>query len=150
MTGTGQTGKTAGRAGLALVLVAAVLASWHGLSRLDAALSGLVTLPAPQGATGLFLDSQPATPPPRQTVIRRIPRISAAAVRLHPFWGRCDHCHLFVNGPPAGSQPKTPVGAALEGISTIIKIAPPILPSSARPHPPAGRCIKCHDIVVRW
>ena len=67
----------------------------------------------------------------------------------HPFVGDCQDCHLFVDGPPPGSQPKTAVGAALGELSKVKKLGPPLRPISNRPHPPAGRCIICHDIVVK-
>lgn len=84
----------------------------------------------------------------KKVVIKRIPRISKGMMMPHPYWGECSKCHLFRGGPKAGEQWKSPVGSALEMVSTIMKVGPPIRPDSTRPHPPAGRCIKCHDIVV--
>ena len=81
--------------------------------------------------------------------IQHIPSIKPGTGMPHPFVGDCKNCHLFVGGPPAGSQFKTPVGAILENLSRVRKVGPPILPTSRMPHPPAGRCIKCHDIVVK-
>lgn len=84
----------------------------------------------------------------KKVVIKRIPRISRSMVMPHPYWGDCVKCHLFKGGAKAGQQWKSPVGSALETVSTIMKVGPYIRPDSVRPHPPAGRCIKCHDIVV--
>ncbi len=82
--------------------------------------------------------------------IRHIPAIKRNASMPHPFVGNCIQCHLILGGAPAGSQPKTPLGAVLEKIAISIgKVGPPLLPTSKRPHPAAGRCIKCHDIVVK-
>jgi hypothetical protein len=85
----------------------------------------------------------------RLMTIRHIPRIAPGEPMPHPFVGECTNCHLFDGGAPAGSQPITPVGEALQRASQVKKLGPPILPTSARPHPPAGRCIKCHDLVVQ-
>lgn len=89
-----------------------------------------------------------ATKKTKKVVIKRIPRISKSMTMPHPYWGDCVKCHLFRGGPKAGSQWISPVGSALEKVSTIMKVGPPVKPDSIRPHPPAGRCIKCHDIVV--
>ncbi len=93
---------------------------------------------------------EPITPPKntKKVVIKRIPRIDKDMNMVHPYWGECDRCHLLTGGPPAGSQWITPFGKALEKVSTIKKVGPPVLPNSTRPHPAAGRCIKCHDIVI--
>ena len=80
--------------------------------------------------------------------IHHIPKIDRGAPTPHPFVGDCNRCHLYTGGPPAGRQPKTPVGTVLEELSKVKKLGPPLRPKSSRPHPPAGRCIKCHDIVV--
>lgn len=90
-------------------------------------------------------------PPPAYKVmtIRHIPPVAPGSGMPHPFVGDCVHCHLMVGGAPAGSQYKTPVGAMLENLSRVRKLGPPILPTSRQPHPPAGRCIKCHDILVK-
>lgn len=86
----------------------------------------------------------------RPMVITHIPEISMDQKMPHPFVGACINCHLINGGDPAGSQFKTPIGAVLEKISkNVVKLGPPITPTSNRPHPPAGRCIKCHDIVVQ-
>lgn len=81
--------------------------------------------------------------------IRHIPPIDKKAAMPHPFVGECRNCHLFIQGPKPGSQRKTPVGALLERLSRVHKLGPPLRPTSQVPHPPAGRCIKCHDIVVK-
>lgn len=81
--------------------------------------------------------------------IRHVPRIGTAAAMPHPYVGPCTQCHLYVGGPGPGLQPKTPVGAALENLSRIKKLGPPLHPDSHMPHPAAGRCIKCHDIIVK-
>ena len=81
--------------------------------------------------------------------IRRIPPITAGGGMPHPFVGPCTNCHLYVGGPGPGTQYKTPVGAMLEQLSRLHKLGPPIWPNAEMPHPPAGRCIKCHDIVVK-
>ncbi len=84
----------------------------------------------------------------RKVAIKRIPRIDKGGTMPHPFWGNCEKCHLYRGGAPAGSQWKSLFGSALEKVSTVKKVGPPILPDSTRPHPAAGRCIKCHDIVI--
>ncbi len=84
----------------------------------------------------------------RRMVVRRIPQITPGQRRPHGSWGPCIKCHLFKGGPPPGSQSITPVGKVWEKISTYHKVGPPILPNSTIPHPPSGRCIKCHDIVI--
>ncbi|WP_143814566.1 magnetosome protein MamT [Magnetofaba australis] len=81
-------------------------------------------------------------------VVQRLPTIPRNAKLPHPYWGPCVKCHLIRGGAPPGSQPITPVGKVLEQASTLHKIGPPIRPDSTRRHPAAGRCIKCHDIVV--
>ena len=85
----------------------------------------------------------------RLMTIRRIPPIQAGTPMPHPYVGSCLHCHLYVGGPGPGAQYKTPVGALLEELSRLHKLGPPIWPDAQMPHPPAGRCIKCHDIVVK-
>ncbi|MBF0610902.1 MAG: magnetochrome domain-containing protein [Magnetococcales bacterium] len=84
----------------------------------------------------------------RKVVVKRIPTIDPGSRLAHTYWGECTRCHLLRGGPPPGSQPITPVGKFWEKASTIKKVGPPILPDSNRPHPPSGRCIKCHDIVI--
>ncbi|MBF0138444.1 MAG: magnetochrome domain-containing protein [Magnetococcus sp. DMHC-1] len=86
---------------------------------------------------------------PTKMVVKRLPIIPRNARIPHPYWGNCTKCHLIQGGAPPGSQPITPVGKVLERVSSIYKIGPPILPDSTRHHPAAGRCIKCHDIVVQ-
>ncbi|MBF0429394.1 MAG: magnetochrome domain-containing protein [Magnetococcales bacterium] len=85
----------------------------------------------------------------RKMVVRRIPQIVPGQARPHGDWGPCIRCHLFKGGPPPGSQSITPVGKVWEKLSTYHKVGPPILPNSTIPHPPSGRCIKCHDIVIQ-
>ncbi|MBF0283517.1 MAG: magnetochrome domain-containing protein [Magnetococcales bacterium] len=85
----------------------------------------------------------------QKVVVKRIPTIEPGSPRPHDYWGECNKCHLFRGGPPPGSQPITPVGKMWEKTSaSITKVGPYITPDSPRPHPPAGRCIKCHDIVI--
>ncbi|MEO5339573.1 MAG: magnetochrome domain-containing protein [Magnetococcus sp. MYC-9] len=84
----------------------------------------------------------------RRMVVRRIPQIRPGQKIPHSYWGPCLKCHLFVGGAPPGSQPITPVGKVWEKVSSFTKVGPPILPNSRIPHPPSGRCIKCHDIVI--
>ncbi|MBF0219215.1 MAG: hypothetical protein HQL49_06775 [Gammaproteobacteria bacterium] len=82
--------------------------------------------------------------------VTHIPEITMGARMPHPFVGACINCHLIKDGAAAGSQFKTPYGAALEQFSKyVFKPGPNITPQSERPHPPAGRCIKCHDLVVK-
>jgi hypothetical protein len=81
--------------------------------------------------------------------IKSIPPIVAGGGMPHPYVGPCTNCHLYVGGPGPGAQYKTPVGAVLEQLSRLHKLGPPIKPNAEIPHPPAGRCIKCHDIVVK-
>ncbi len=85
----------------------------------------------------------------RLMTIRHIPRIQTGAAQLHPYVGACTQCHLYRGGPGPGSQPKTTIGAALESLSRIKKLGPPLPPNTQMLHPPAGRCIKCHNIVVK-
>ncbi len=85
----------------------------------------------------------------KMMAIRRIPPIVPGTGMPHPYVGLCTNCHLYVGGPGPGSQFKTPVGAMLEQLSRLHKLGPPIWPNAEIPHPPAGRCIKCHDIVVK-
>lgn len=85
----------------------------------------------------------------RKMVVKRIPQLTPGKRMPHPYWGPCTKCHLIQGGAPAGSQPITPVGKAWERASAnFMKVGPPILPDTTRNHPPCGRCIKCHDIVV--
>jgi Magnetochrome domain len=123
-----------------------------GLSSLRRA-TGLVMgrLPLPTEPSMLSPIQRWLSPPLRYKLvsIQHIPSIRPGTGMPHPFVGDCKQCHLFVGGAPAGSQFKTPVGAILENLSRVRKVGPPILPTSRMPHPPAGRCIKCHDIVVK-
>ncbi len=82
--------------------------------------------------------------------IAHIPAINMNQRMPHPFVGTCINCHLIEGGAKAGSQFKTPVGAILEQLSSKVgKLGPAIIPQSERPHPPAGRCIKCHNLLVQ-
>jgi len=146
---------------LTLGLLAAIIVGlfWSGLPTKISDVSSL------RRATGMVMGRLPLPtepsllspfekfwkPAPRYSLatIQHIPSIKPGTGMPHPFVGDCKNCHLFVGGPPAGSQFKTPVGAILENLSRVRKIGPPILPISRQPHPPAGRCIKCHDIVVK-
>jgi hypothetical protein len=86
----------------------------------------------------------------RPMVITHIPEIVMGEAMPHPYVGQCINCHLITGGAEAGTQKKTVVGAMLERISeNVVKLGPPITPQTLQPHPPAGRCIKCHDIVVQ-
>ena len=85
----------------------------------------------------------------RLMTIKHIPPIEGGAALPHPYVGPCTQCHLYQGGPGPGHQPKSPVGAVLESLSRVKKLGPPLPPDSQMPHPPAGRCIKCHDIVVK-
>ena len=85
----------------------------------------------------------------RQMRITHIPRIKPGATMPHPYVGVCINCHLIIGGAKEGSQDKTPIGALYEAISkNVVKLGPPIKATSKRPHPAAGRCIKCHDMIV--
>lgn len=92
---------------------------------------------------------EPSGPSYRLMTIRHIPRIRKGGGMPHPYVGDCRTCHLYIDGPGAGTQPKTPVGVLLERLSQVHKLGPPLRPNTRQPHPPAGRCIKCHDIVVK-
>lgn len=123
-----------------------------GISGRDAEGAYLGQLPAPTAPslTDPVFKLVQQKPQYKLMVIRHIPAIERGVPMPHPFVGDCVQCHLIVGGAKAGTQPKTPVGAVLEDISNyIIKVGPPLLPTSQRPHPAAGRCIKCHDIVVK-
>lgn len=86
----------------------------------------------------------------RPMVLTHIPEMTLGQPMPHPYVGQCINCHLIVGGAPAGSQEKTVVGAMLEKVSrNVVKLGPPITPQTEQPHPPAGRCIKCHNIVVQ-
>lgn len=85
----------------------------------------------------------------RQMAIRHIPRIDKNDSMPHSYVGACKQCHLYRGGPGPGHQPNTRVGTVLESLSRLKKLGPPLRPNSRMPHPPGGRCIKCHDIVVK-
>ncbi len=85
----------------------------------------------------------------RLMAIKHIPYIGNDQPMPHPYVGTCQQCHLYYGGPGPGNQPKSPVGAVLETLSRIQKLGPPLVPNTEMPHPSAGRCIKCHDIVVK-
>ncbi len=81
--------------------------------------------------------------------VTHIPMIKQGATMPHPYVGICINCHLIEGGAKAGTQDKTPIGALYEKISqNVVKLGPPIKATSKRPHPAAGRCIKCHDLIV--
>ncbi len=110
---------------------------------------GRMLAPAETGASGLV---KPAIAPSKRyrlMTIKHIPRIRRGEPMPHPDVGACQRCHLYRGGPGPGSQPKTPVGAVVENLSMIQKLGPPLVPNSDIPHPSAGRCIKCHDIIVK-
>ncbi|MBF0425089.1 MAG: magnetochrome domain-containing protein [Magnetococcales bacterium] len=130
------------------------LAEWTR-SRLPRFVRGeiLGSMPAPTEPTmpEQVIDTiRPQAARPVKMVVRRLPIITHNAKIPHAYWGPCTKCHLIRGGDPPGSQPITPVGKILEQVSAAIyKVGPPILPDSTRHHPAAGRCIKCHDIVVQ-
>lgn len=150
---------------LATIALLALIGLGLYLSAGDSLPSGIGAATSPRRAEGLLMGRLPLpmepsilspleralAPPPRYRLmtIRHIPPIAPGSGMPHPYVGDCIHCHLLADGPPAGSQFKTPVGAVLESLSRVRKLGPPILPTSRQPHPPAGRCIKCHDIVVK-
>jgi len=81
--------------------------------------------------------------------VTHIPAIKLGVKMPHPYVGVCINCHLIEGGAMAGAQDKTPIGALYEAISkNVVKLGPPIKATSKRPHPAAGRCIKCHDLIV--
>ena len=110
---------------------------------------GRMSLPVEPSIADPMLDALEPKKRYHLMTIRHIPPIERKAPMAHPFVGECRNCHLFVQGPKPGSQPKTPVGALFEELSRVHKLGPPLRPTSQLPHPPAGRCIKCHDIVVK-
>lgn len=127
---------------------------WHAVQKapkraLTNALMGRLPKPTEPGLMDSVLGALSQQQEQRPMRITHIPTISYSQKMPHPYVGPCINCHLIQGGAPAGSQFKTPYGAILEEISkNITKLGPPILPTSERPHPAAGRCIKCHDIVV--
>lgn len=112
-------------------------------------LTGRMPNPADPTIRSVLEDKLNTDPEHKLMVIKHIPTIKKGAQMPHPFVGDCMNCHLFEGGAQAGSQYKTPAGALLEEMSRVHKMGPPLRANSQRPHPPAGRCIKCHDIVVR-
>ena len=112
-------------------------------------LIGFMAGPADGTVFGSLLEMFSPKSKDKLMTIRHIPRIKMGAPMPHPYVGACINCHLYLGGPGPGTQFKTPVGAVLEELSKVKKLGPPLLPTSQIPHPPAGRCIKCHDIVVK-
>lgn len=110
---------------------------------------GRLSGPAESSLLAYLADLVSPKPLFKLMTIRHIPRIKLGTPMPHPFVGKCINCHLYLGGPGPGTQFKTPVGAVLEELSKVAKLGPPLLPTSQIPHPPAGRCIKCHDIVVK-
>jgi Magnetochrome domain len=155
-----------GRRWISLGTIALLMAVGAGLywDELSSA-AGIPAVTSPRRAEGVLLGRLPLPmepsivsplerflePPPRYKLmtIRHIPPVKAGTGMPHPYVGDCIQCHLMVGGAAAGSQFKTPYGAVLENLSRVRKLGPPILPTTRQPHPPAGRCIKCHDIVVK-
>ena len=125
---------------------------FHGIStirRMDGMIFGRLPLPTEPSLLAGIDNAMAPAPEYELMTIKHIPPVPPASGMPHPYVGDCRNCHLLVGGPPAGSQFKTPVGAVMERLSRVRKLGPPILPTSQQPHPPAGRCIKCHDIVVK-
>ncbi|MEG3620317.1 magnetosome protein MamT [Magnetovibrio sp. PR-2] len=112
-------------------------------------LYGDMPAPAERGLVETLKDTFVPDQKYKLMTLKHIPRVTAQQKMPHPYVGVCTNCHLYVDGPGPGTQFKTPVGAALESLSRIKKLGPPLLPDSDRPHPPAGRCIKCHDVVIK-
>lgn len=117
---------------------------------LDNAYNGRLAKPTEPSLTDPLLQLLEPQQKFRPMRISHIPQIRLDKPMPHPFVGACINCHLIEGGELAGSQDKTIVGAMLEQVSkNVVKLGPTIKPESKRPHPPAGRCIKCHDIVVQ-
>ena len=110
---------------------------------------GRMLLPVEPSTTDPVEDMAKSKKRYRLMTIRRIPRIDTGARMPHPYVGDCRNCHLYIQGPGPGSQEITPVGVLIERLSRVHKVGPPLRPTARQPHPPAGRCIKCHDIVVK-
>ena len=151
------------RIGAGLVAVVALLVGFFLSDRLVDTFHSLVSSKVSRQVKGEILGLMPKPIQPnlvdpiiepfksnktKKVVIKRLPRIGVGVMMPHPYWGKCERCHLVRGGQTAGSQRKSFFGKALEKVSTVKKVGPPILPDSHRPHPAAGRCIKCHDIVV--
>ena len=147
---------------IALLALVGLGLYWHKIPRLadaigefgptrrtEAFLFGRLPLPTEPSIVAPVEKLLVPAPRYRLMTIRHIPPVTPGTGMPHPYVGDCRNCHLLVGGPPAGSQFKTPMGAMLERLSRVRKLGPPILPTSRQPHPPAGRCIKCHDIVVK-
>lgn len=149
-------GRSPGVVLLVLVLAGLVweTADGESLSRLfvrtaEGFYLGRMPAPAETGITGLVKQTIAPSKRYRLMTIKHIPRIRNGESMPHPYVGTCQQCHLYYGGPGPGSQPKTPVGAVLENLSKIQKLGPPLVPNTEIPHPTAGRCIKCHGIVVK-
>ncbi len=149
-------GRSAGVVLLVLVLAGLVWETTDGesLSRLfvrevEGFYLGRMPAPAETGIVGSLNQTIAPSKRYRLMAIKHIPRIRPDEPMPHPYVGTCQQCHLYHGGPGPGSQPKTPVGAVLENLSKIQKLGPPLVPNTEMPHPSAGRCIKCHDIVVK-
>ena len=153
-----------GRTVVVVVLIVLLVAglSWETFGTKTSGLKALIPL---RSVEGVYFGDLPGPTQPnivdplidaispeknyRLMAIRHIPRVTRGGPMPHPFVGDCKNCHLYRDGPGPGAQQKTPVGAVLEELSHVTKLGPPLHPTSHRPHPPAGRCIKCHDIVVK-
>lgn len=148
---------------LALILVGIIIGGSQGGDRIKEMFNRVGTDHLTRRLQGEILGSMPKPTQPalsdpvvealnpkktRRLVVKRIPKIRAGQRMPHSYWGPCTKCHLFRGGAPPGSQPITPVGKVWERVSSITKVGPPILPNSTIPHPPSGRCIKCHNIVI--
>jgi hypothetical protein len=129
-----------------------LLDNWFDASKVSRRIQGQVFGSMPSPTSPSLQEPIVKIVKPKQTrkmVVRRIPRLVPGTKMPHAYWGPCTKCHLIKGGAPAGSQPITPVGKAWETASSnIMKVGPPILPDTTMNHPSAGRCIKCHDIVV--
>ncbi len=125
------------------------LGDFSSFRRAEGVILGRMPLPTEPSILAPFENLLSPAPRYKLMSIKHIPPIQSGSGMPHPYVGDCRNCHLIADGPPAGSQFKTPVGAVLENLSRVHKLGPPILPVSKQPHPPAGRCIKCHDIVVK-
>ncbi|MBF0195764.1 MAG: magnetochrome domain-containing protein [Magnetococcales bacterium] len=129
-----------------------LLSNWMDVDKVSRRVQGQVFGSMPSPTTPTLKDPIVKIIAPKKTrkvVVKRIPRLVPGTKMPHAYWGPCTKCHLIRGGAPAGSQPITPVGKAWERASAnIMKVGPPILPDTTMNHPPSGRCIKCHDIVI--
>ncbi|MBF0278948.1 MAG: hypothetical protein HQM13_14195 [SAR324 cluster bacterium] len=91
-----------------------------------------------QSATHSFHDWEEIREPP--------PNITASMKMPHHFWGKCLRCHIFSDQPEENK--KSPFGLFLGEVSKVKKVGATIIFDAIRPHPEAGRCIKCHNIIV--